>query len=359
MKALLRKILCVITAALMVAALCAVPASAASVKLNKTSVNLPIGYTTTLKVSGADSVKWSSKDSSIAKVKSAKGNTAKISGLKSGSTYIYAKTGNKTLKCKVTVKKSFISASSSNVSLAKGGSQTITLTVKGSKDIALSNSDKNVCSTKWGKWNGGKIKLTVNAKNPGSAQIKVYTKKYSKSTAKTINVNVSGGSGNIIIFGGDDFVFILDEDEDTDEIETQKPEQTSDNSSATEKVIELVNKERAAAGVSALKSDPELNKVAALRAKELVESFSHTRPDGSSCFTALTDAGITNVYMGYVGENIAAGQRSADEVMNSWMNSPGHKANILDAGFTRIGVGLCKANDGYGYYWVQIFTNEF
>lgn len=361
--------MCVITAALMVAALCAVPASAASVKLNKTSVNLPIGYTTTLKVSGADSVKWSSKDSSIAKVKSAKGNTAKISGLKSGSTYIYAKVGKTTLKCKVTVKKSFISASSSNVSLAKGGSQTITLTVKGSKDIALSNSDKNVCTTKWGKWDGDKIKLTINAKNPGTAQIKIYTKKYSKSTAKTINVTVNGNNSadieeeeEAIIFSNGEYVFIIEfEPSDGQNTGTAlepitAEEDTSANSSEIEKVVELVNKEREAVGASALKSDPKLNNIAALRAKEIVESFSHTRPDGSSCFTAFESAGITNVYM---GENIAAGQRNASEVMDSWMNSAGHKANILSRDFTRIGVGFCKSNSGYGYYWVQVFTSEF
>ena len=110
--------------------------AASSPKLNKSSVSLPIGNVTTLKVTGSTgSVKWSSKDSSIAAVKSSSGNTAQISGKKTGTTYIYAKTGGKTLKCKVTVKKSFITSSKSKLEISKGSSKAVTITVKGSKDI--------------------------------------------------------------------------------------------------------------------------------------------------------------------------------------------------------------------------------
>lgn len=365
LKKLIKNMLCIIMAVMLVVSLCVVPASAATLKLNKSSLNLPIGYSYTLKVSGASSVKWSSKDSSIAAVKSTKGNTAKIVGKKAGSTYIYAKAGNKTLKCKVNVKKSFISVNSSNVSLEKGGSKTVTITVTGSKDITLSNSNKNVCSTKWGSWNGDTIKLTVKGKKAGSAQIKVYTKNYSKSTAKTINVNVGGAyyeeeeevqpevyvdeNGNIYYifsfsgsWGGTD-----DTAQDTEEPREE------DTSSMTERVVELVNQERAAVGAAALTSDPELNKVAALRAQELVQKFDHTRPNGSDCFSAISEAGIS---CWTAGENIAAGQSSAKSVMDDWMNSPGHKANILSTSFTKIGVGLYKTSSGYGYYWVQVFT---
>lgn len=389
LKKITRSFLCIILALMMAVTLCAVPASAASVKLNKTSLELPTGYSYTLKVTGASSVKWSSQDSSIVKIKSSKGSTAKIVAKKTGTTYINAKVGAKTLKCKVTVKKSFITPSSSNVSVSKGGSKTITLTVKGSKDIVLTNSDKSVCSTSWGQWNGDKIKLTIKGKKAGTAQIKVYTKKFSQSTAKTITVKVGSNSnstsnkntanknnyavpdesyeelafvdeyGNWYIFvewGGSGEWGGTGSDQSSGQNNSQndireEPEETS--SSMTEQVVTLVNQERAAAGLSPLTSDPELNRVAQMRAEELVQKFDHTRPNGSDCFSALDEAGI---YYSTCGENIAAGQRSASEVMNSWMNSPGHKANILTSGFSKIGVGFYKSNSGYKYFWVQMFT---
>ncbi len=87
------------------------------------------------------------------------------------------------------------------------------------------------------------------------------------------------------------------------------------------------------------------------RAKELEALFSHTRPDGSSCFTVLGEYGIS--YSG-AGENIAAGQRSPEEVMNSWMNSQGHRENIMQDSYEKIGVGHYQGQDGT-QYWVQLF----
>ena len=89
---------------------------------------------------------------------------------------------------------------------------------------------------------------------------------------------------------------------------------------------------------------------AKVRVKELTELFSHTRPDGTSCFTALEDAGAS--YMA-AGENIAAGQFSPELVMYSWMNSEGHRANILSSNYSQIGIG-CYYYNGV-YYWVQLF----
>ncbi|MGN0579072.1 MAG: CAP domain-containing protein, partial [Ruminiclostridium sp.] len=71
-------------------------------------------------------------------------------------------------------------------------------------------------------------------------------------------------------------------------------------------------------------------------------------------FTVFEELGIR---YGAAGENIAAGQRSASEVMESWMNSSGHRQNILSSNFRKIGIGLYKSPDGYGYYWVQIFSD--
>lgn len=331
MRAFFNKTVCIITFSIIAAVLCIVPVSAESAKLNKTSVNLSIGYVTTLKVSNADDVKWSSMDSSVAKIKSTDGNTAKISGKKTGNTYIYAKIGNKTLKCKVTVRKSFISANSKTVNLDKGEQKTVTYTISGSKSLAFSNSDKNVCSTSWSKWDGNKIKLTITAKNSGNAKIKVYAKGYSDSTAEIITINVNGSSNTEI----------NDIDAGSEEIE---------------KILEIVNKERTEAGENALTLDPILCGIAEKRAQEIIERFSHTRPDETSCFTAFSDAGIEPDFK---AENIAAGQHSAESVMITWMNSLGHKQNILDSRATRMGASLIKTSDGYGYYWVQVFSDEF
>lgn len=116
-------------------------------------------------------------------------------------------------------------------------------------------------------------------------------------------------------------------------------------------VVRLVNAERAKAGLSALRLDGSVNAAAQVRAREIVSNFSHTRPNGASCFTALREAGAN--YRG-AGENIAYGQPSAQAVVNAWMNSAGHRANILNANFTTIGVGHHVQNGTH--YWTQLFT---
>lgn len=114
--------------------------------------------------------------------------------------------------------------------------------------------------------------------------------------------------------------------------------------SSAYQVMNLVNQERGNAGLNELKMDADLMEAAMQRAAELVFSFSHTRPSGQSCFTVSDKA---------FGENIAAGYWDADSVMNGWMNSEGHRANILREYYTSIGVG-CFWYDGVGY-WVQLF----
>lgn len=121
-------------------------------------------------------------------------------------------------------------------------------------------------------------------------------------------------------------------------------------STYVEQVVALVNAERAKAGVPMLTIDPAVMAAADVRAKENTVEYSHTRPDGRKCATALKDLGIS--YRGY-GENIAFGQKTPEEVMTDWMNSDGHRANILNPKFKNIGVGYCE---GDTKYWVQMFT---
>ena len=130
---------------------------------------------------------------------------------------------------------------------------------------------------------------------------------------------------------------------------------TANYSTQAQEVLAQCNAQRQANGIAALSLDPELTKAANIRAQEIATLFSHTRPDGRKCFTVLDQIGYS--YWS-AGENIAAGYGNSSAVMNGWMNSPGHRSNILNAGFKRLGVGYVYIpNSDYGYYWVQIFSN--
>ncbi len=117
-------------------------------------------------------------------------------------------------------------------------------------------------------------------------------------------------------------------------------------------VVDLVNAERAKEGLSPLSVNTNVQAAAMVRAKECEQLFSHTRPDGSSFTTALKEQ---NVSYKNAGENIAWGQKSPQEVMNAWMNSSGHRANIMNPNFTTIGVGYYENANGTDY-WCQLFT---
>ena len=130
------------------------------------------------------------------------------------------------------------------------------------------------------------------------------------------------------------------------------PDTDTESASFVRQVVNLVNQERAKAGLSPVTADTSIQTAAQVRAKEIEKSFSHTRPDGSSFSTALTQQGVT--YRGS-GENIAWGQKTPEQVMNGWMNSDGHRANILNKNFTKIGVGYHQNASGTNY-WTQLFT---
>lgn len=126
---------------------------------------------------------------------------------------------------------------------------------------------------------------------------------------------------------------------------------TQDKSQFAAKVVELVNVERSKAGLSPLTVHTNLTKVAVEKAKDMSVNnyFSHTSPTYGSPFDMMKQFGVT---YSYAGENIAMGQKTPEEVMKGWMNSPGHKANILNKNFTMIGVGY------YNGYWVQEFIGK-
>ncbi len=119
-------------------------------------------------------------------------------------------------------------------------------------------------------------------------------------------------------------------------------------------VLKIANKERAGMGLAPLSVTAALQTSNEVRAKEIFNYYSHTRPDGSSCFTALQGISYNTA-----GENIAAGYTTPKEVMTGWMNSPGHKANILNGRYTHMGVGYYYNGSGqYGHYWTQMFIGS-
>ena len=117
------------------------------------------------------------------------------------------------------------------------------------------------------------------------------------------------------------------------------------------RITELVNEHRTAAGLSPVTYSAKISKAAQVRAVEIEKSFSHTRPDGRYFSTVFAEHGISYRYS---GENIAWGQKSPEEVVTAWMNSAGHRANIMNAKFTELGVGY-RQNAGGVNYFTQLF----
>ena len=119
----------------------------------------------------------------------------------------------------------------------------------------------------------------------------------------------------------------------------------TENYARAYKVLDIVNEERRARGLNELTMDKDLLEAAMQRAAELSIYYNHARPDGTSCFTVSSKASRENIAF--------STSNSADSVMSSWMNSDGHRANILDTANRSIGVGCFEHNGAV--YWVQLF----
>jgi uncharacterized protein YkwD len=130
------------------------------------------------------------------------------------------------------------------------------------------------------------------------------------------------------------------------------------NTGFTAQVVTLTNAERAKVGCGALSVDATLTSVAQAHSADMAAHnyFDHNSQDGRSPFDRITAAGYR---FGTAAENIAAGQRTPQDVMTSWMNSPGHKANILNCALHEIGVGYATSSSStYGAYWTQDFGTK-
>ncbi|MCM3357401.1 CAP domain-containing protein [Psychrobacillus sp. MER TA 171] len=139
----------------------------------------------------------------------------------------------------------------------------------------------------------------------------------------------------------------------TKKTETNSNSNQAQVSSVIQQVVDLTNAERAKGGLSPLQIDSALTKSAQLKSQDMKDNnyFSHTSPTYGSPFDQMKSLGIS--YKS-AAENIAMGQRSAQEVVQGWMNSAGHRANIMNGSYTHIGVGLSDS----GYYWTQQFISK-
>ncbi|WP_303007105.1 CAP domain-containing protein [Romboutsia ilealis] len=134
----------------------------------------------------------------------------------------------------------------------------------------------------------------------------------------------------------------------------QKP--STDFSSYQQQVLDLVNAERAKRGISALTLDSSLSNVATKKSQDMVDKnyFDHTSPTYGSPFDMMKQFGIS---YRTAGENIAKGQKTPQEVVAAWMNSEGHRKNILNPNFTNLGVGIAK-DSNKTTYWTQMFIGK-
>jgi uncharacterized protein YkwD len=129
------------------------------------------------------------------------------------------------------------------------------------------------------------------------------------------------------------------------------PKAMADSHSTLEAdVVRIMNKTRAGAGCDPLAVDPRLDNAAEAHSRDMAQRdyFDHTTPEGITFRERIVNAGYANPA---TGENLAHGQRTAAEVMESWMASAGHRANILNCDFALVGIGL----DEDGMYWTQDF----
>lgn len=199
--------------------------------------------------------------------------------------------------------------------------------------LATLNADTTSYTVKYPFKNATNI-YTVRSYNSAS---KLYGKYDDKGISVFVTTGNTGGNNN-------------DKDDVGDDI-TPTPAPVNAEAMASE-VIRLTNIERAKAGRSALIYNASLQRGAMMRAKEISTYFSHTRIDGESGDATLHEAGAGNIS----DENIAAGQRTPEAVVQAWMKSSGHKVALLRSSNLYIGVGFYQDADGR-YYWVQSFAD--
>lgn len=182
-------------------------------------------------------------------------------------------------------------------------------------------------------------------------------KRYKVPFAKILILNKHYPNQNLIHPDDDIQLPEGEHGQSTETDNTEEGTETATQVEATEQaraVLKLVNQERQQRGLNPLVLSSTLTSIATTKAKDMADNgyFDHTSPTYGSPFDMLRRYGVQ---YSSAGENIAAGQKDADEVMDSWMNSSGHRENILKAEYEQIGIGYVEGGR-WGTYWVQLFT---
>ena len=165
----------------------------------------------------------------------------------------------------------------------------------------------------------------------------IIAKKYQVGLSEIIDANPQVKNPDLIY--PNEILYIPLEDQATQSFEQQ--------------VIYLTNQKRIANGLPALKEDWQLSRCARYKSQDMHDKhyFSHTSPTYGSPFDMMKSF---NIYYRSAGENIAMGQKTPQQVVDAWWNSPGHRQNMLNASFTYIGVGYVAE----GNYWTQMFIGK-
>ena len=302
-----------------------------SVKTSPTALTLGKGESYTIKentnsgsYAHAANLKWTSTNTRVVTVKKGSGNKAALKAVGTGTASVRVTLYNgRTATCRVTIKKApaSVKISPSSLTLNVGESYTI-------KENTNSGSYANAANLKWTSTN---TRVVTVKKGSGN---KAVLKAVSEGTA---NVKLTLYNGKTAICK----VSVVD----CSDVYSAKTDK--DYYSLSHKVYEIVNQERIKAGVKPLRFNDKVYKAAMIRAKECHKYFSHIRPNGKDCFTALSEAGVKQ---NYAGENIAVGFSSPKSVMEVWMQSSGHRSNILNPVFTDFGCGVCNTGE-----WTQFF----
>ena len=302
-----------------------------SVKISPTALTLGKGESYTIKentnsgsYANAANLKWTSTNTRVVTVKKGSGNKAALKAVGTGTASVRVTLYNgRTATCRVTIKKApaSVKISPSSLTLNVGESYTI-------KENTNSGSYANAANLKWTSTN---TRVVTVKKGSGN---KAVLKAVSEGTA---NVKLTLYNGKTAICK----VSVVD----CSDVYSAKTDK--DYYSLSHKVYEIVNQERIKAGVKPLRFNDKVYKAAMIRAKECHKYFSHIRPNGKDCFTALSEAGVKQ---NYAGENIAVGFSSPKSVMEVWMQSIGHRSNILNPVFTDFGCGVCNTGE-----WTQFF----
>ena len=302
-----------------------------SVKTSPTALTLGKGESYTIKentnsgsYANAANLKWTSTNTRVVTVKKGSGNKAALKAVGTGTASVRVTLYNgRTATCRVTIKKApaSVKISPSSLTLNVGESYTI-------KENTNSGSYANAANLKWTSTNARVVTVKKGSGN------KAVLKAVSEGTA---NVKLTLYNGKTAICK----VSVVD----CNDVYSAKTDK--DYYSLSHKVYEIVNQERIKAGVKPLRFNDKVYKAAMIRAKECHKYFSHIRPNGKDCFTALSEAGVKQ---NYAGENIAVGFSSPKSVMEGWMQSSGHRSNILNPVFTDFGCGVCNTGE-----WTQFF----